>query len=104
MDGFEVAESHFLIKLIEHGLDSPLCSQVVSYRHEPAAMIAGDLILLRFMAALPGPDFALTCCKGVAGVQTHRHPGLVSHFVNDALQLREVAAHRIALTAHVLQH
>lgn len=40
----------------------------------------------------------------MAGIQTHPHPGLVPHFVYDALQLREVTAHCRALATHVLQH
>lgn len=50
------------------------------------------------------PKASPTCCEGVAGIQTHSHSGLVSHFVYDALQLGECATHRTALTAHVLQH
>lgn len=50
------------------------------------------------------PQDSLTCCKSMAGIQTHPHPGLVPHFVYDALQLREVTAHRRALAAHVLKH
>ncbi len=47
---------------------------------------------------------SLTGRKGVAGIQTHSHSGLVSHFVYDALQLRELTTHCTALTTHVLQH
>lgn len=51
-----------------------------------------------------GQKVNLTCCESMAGIQTHPHPGLVPHFVYDALQLREVTAHRRALATHVLQH
>lgn len=47
---------------------------------------------------------SLTCCEGVAGIQTHSNSGLISHFIYDALQLGELTPDRTALTAHVLQH
>lgn len=42
VDGSEVAEPHFLIKLIKHGFHSPLRSQVVSYQPASITRYGGD--------------------------------------------------------------
>lgn len=123
MDGSEVVEPHLLIKLIKHDLHSPLSGQVVAYRStstaryhqapqtfttaKPSPEGISSLLTLpacSWLGSSPNSRRGLTCGEGVAGVQTHPHSGLVSHFVYDAPQLGELAAHRCALTAHVLQH
>lgn len=123
MDGSEVVESHFLIKLIKHGFHSTLCSQVISYKSTSShGTVTVDFCITTTLSSTEGINYlqtlqglwqvgektkhqlSLTCSKGMAGIQTHSHSGLVSHFIDDAPQLREGAPHRATLAAHILQH